>query len=362
VPPYQVPALSMRAAWGQVAMRSYSASLPDHHHFVFEDAATPDGQWLVGVIQPDEFSDKSVAPSFLALLNVASGQIVTIRQLLHPQSQVLGASADDHWIVWSESNDVIGYSYPGASWAMFAYNRQNGQITQLAAPARVNGQLVQGGDPAPLLDRGHLLWSQAVGPVGPTGNLTNLVVRLEDLASGTTSILATSAESAALAWPWATWDQLTPGANGSSSIAGITLKNVVTGQTVTFDQTFYQVELYGTSLVYTDYASVWLLNDFTRRGEVDGLPAGQQTVFSGGAYSAVHPQFPSLNDRLVAWSSYVTTQVYDRAARRLVAMPSPNGPAYTWVGGRLLAWLAPGPNGNGQMTIEIVDTSTLPVR
>ena len=357
VAPYQMPALSIQAAWGNVMTRTQPTVLPDNHLFVFDNAVTPDGKWLVGVVQPRDFISNTTRPSFMSLYNVDTGEIKTLQQLLHPQSQVLGASADDNWIVWSEAPDQPNF----ADWTLWAYNLQSGQVVQVARAAQDNGQPVHGPYPLPMVEQGQLLWSQAIGPISQN-DLTNAVVRLDDLATGTTMTLATRAGSSILAWPWAAWDQSVPGGDGY-----VALKNLVTGQPTKLEQQPKFVTLYGTSMVYADAASVYLLEDFTKS------TTGEQTVFSSANNSGEttdHPQYPSLNSRIVGWTSYVTTQVFDRAEKRLVTLPSPNGPAVTWVVGRLLVWLTPEPKAQQDQdsqagltpatTIHVIDTSTLP--
>jgi hypothetical protein len=332
---------------------------PNNYTFFFENAATPDGQWLVGIVMPRDSQTNTTRPSFLALLNVNTGAIQTIAQLRSPQSAVLGVSADDTWVVWSEADDPPGYF----DWTMWAYNRQSGQVTLLAQATQVNGKPVVGPAPVPIVDQGHLLWTQVIGPVSAS-DTSNEVVRLEDLATGTTTTVATGIYITMLAWPWAGWIQPVPG--GDSYVA---LKNLVTRQTARLNQSPpVAVQMYGTSLIYADSASVNLVRDFTTG------TTNAETVFSSATdtgQTTDTPQFPSLNDRLVGWTAFNSTQVFDRAEQRLVTLPSPNGPATVWLPGRLLVWLAPESKAQQDQdrqaglvsasTIEVVDTSALPV-
>jgi hypothetical protein len=120
--------LNLATAWGAITIQRLPTAVDDKHVFVFENAATPDGGWLLGAIEPRNFINNSTELSVVALYNIATHQIQRIRLLLHPQSQIIGATVDDHWIVWSEAPDQPNFF----DWTLFAYNRQTGAVRQLA--------------------------------------------------------------------------------------------------------------------------------------------------------------------------------------------------------------------------------------
>src|SRR5579872_6971946 len=102
--PYCFAPLTLSQAWGNPAIRSLPSALPGNRVFVFDNAVTPGNQWLIGADEPRDFiTNAGNRPSYLSLYNIQNGQLVHLRALLHPQSQVLAASAHDTWVVWSEA-------------------------------------------------------------------------------------------------------------------------------------------------------------------------------------------------------------------------------------------------------------------
>lgn len=53
-------------------------------------------------------------------------------------------------------------------------------------------------------------------------------------------------------------------------------------------------------------------------------------------------QFPTLNDRLIAWIGYKKAQVWDRQQQRLVTLEDGKGQITEFVNGQALAWAVPG--------------------
>lgn len=70
--------LDMSAAWGQVTVHRLPSAMGNNQVFVFENAATPDGQWLVGALEPRDFITNTTRPSFAVLYNISTRQIVTM--------------------------------------------------------------------------------------------------------------------------------------------------------------------------------------------------------------------------------------------------------------------------------------------
>lgn len=348
----------MRSAWGAVPVAHLPTATGDNEAFDFQNAATPDGQWLVGTIVPRDFISNTTRLSYLALYNVHSRQIMLLRALLHPQSQVLGASADAHWIAWSEADDQPSFF----DWTMFALNRDTGRVIQLARAPRQNGQPAPGPSSPPVVDNGQVTWSQATAAVTPGDptSLNKVVVRLEDLATGAVTTLATAGGQATLAWPWAAWAHSTGGGDGY-----VALKNLITGQELHLQQQPATFVLAGTSLAYDDSESVTLVDDITKNLN-DG------TIVASAANPGDHLEFVSLGDRLVAWNEQSTQPpVWDRAQHRLVILPVQNGMSDSWVGRRVLLWFEPEPAAqqarderNGLIptpTLNVVDTTVLPI-
>ena len=68
--PAPLPALSLRSAWGDVAISRLPTDLGDNRVFVFENTVTLDGQWLVGVSEPRDFLSNTTRLSYLTLYNI----------------------------------------------------------------------------------------------------------------------------------------------------------------------------------------------------------------------------------------------------------------------------------------------------
>ena len=349
-----LPPATLQQAWGNVTIHTLPSALADNRVFVFENAATPDGQWLIGASEPRDFISNTTRLSYIVRYSVATRQLVTIHPLLHPKSQMLALSVDDNWIVWSEADDQPAFS----DWTLFAYNRQSGQTRTLAQAIRANGQPVQGSAPLPVVSNGRVAWGQAIGSVSPD-TLSNAVVRMENLATGQVTTLATKAGNPYLAWPWIAWGQITTGSDGY-----VTLKNLENGQSRQLQAQPASLGMVGTSLAYDNTTSVYLITDITQ-----GMESAR--MLATATNEADHLQFVTLNDRLVAWSQDSVTQVWDRAERRLVTLPVTNGQSDSWVGGRTLVWLEPESQAQQDQdsrnnlipapTFNVIDTASLPV-
>ncbi len=359
-----LPALPLASAWGNVPITHLGTDMGDNRVFIFEIAATPDGQWLVGGVEPRDFIANTLRRlSYLALYNVRTRQVARIRALLQPQSQVLGVSIDDHWLAWSEATDQPTFF----DWTMFLYNRDTGQVAELAsAPRDATGHAAPGPNTPRVVSKGYVIWSQPLAPItqGNDASLKNAVVRLKDLATGQITTLATRAGQSTLAWPWAAWGQITSGTGRY-----ITLKNMLTGQELRLQQQPVTVVLCGPSLAYDDTSGVYVNDDFSTN-------TGSGVVNPGVSIAAPrnvaeHLEFVTLNNRLVAWSQQIEQPpIWDRLLQRSVLLPTTNGRSDSWVGGRTLVWFEPEPQAqmtqderNGLTpleTLNVIDTTTLP--
>ena len=98
-------ALELEQAWGNVKVHTINVLQPDNRVIVFQNVATPDGEWLLCTSNPREPLDKTTRYSHLCIYNIATGQIKILQRLQSPQSQVMAAAASNRWVVWSESAD-----------------------------------------------------------------------------------------------------------------------------------------------------------------------------------------------------------------------------------------------------------------
>lgn len=348
--------LTLADAWGNVAIHRLPTAIDSQHVFVFENAATPDGAWLLGAVEPRNFIDNTTERSVVALYNVATRQLVRIHPLLSPQSQIISASVDDSWVVWSEADDQPNFF----DWTMFAYNRRTGAVRQLAQAVTDGGNPVPGPAPMPTVDQGRVVWGQAIGTVSQA-TIDNAVVRMEDLTTGQVTTLATAAGSPAYQWPWVIWGQVTGGSGGFEN-----LKNVQTGQETRLHVQAASLALSGKSLAYNDSGSLsgYLIDDFTSD------PTQTKLLLAFRADSGRHVEFLTMSDRLVAWREDGGVEVWDRTQQAFVQLPISNGASDSWVQGHLLVWFDPEPADQQQQemrnnllptpTLDIINTSTLP--
>jgi hypothetical protein len=353
-PTADIGPVDLKTAWGAAPIHRLPSDMGQQQVFVFENAATPDGHWLVGALEPRNFLHNTTRLSSLVLYNITSRQVQTLRPLLTPQSQIITVSVDEHWIVWSEAPDQPNFF----DWTLFAYNRQSRQVKRLAQAVKVNGQAVPGPAPMPSVAHGMVLWGQPLGPVSPT-TLENAVVKLENLATDSVTTLATRAGNpTGMSWPWVMWGQVTTGANGY-----IVLRNLSTRQEVQIQSQPGSVSIAGASMAYTDLKTIYLLDDFTQS------TTNYHVILS--VSEPDHLQFITLNNRLIAWTQDTTTQVWDRTEHRLVTLPISNGKSDSWVGGHTLVWLDPESKAQQDQdtrdnliptpTFNVMDTNTLPI-
>lgn len=335
----------MKQAWGNVHIISLPTAMGDNLMFVWESCVTPDQQWLLGAVQQFDVTKPRTQPAYLALYNIHTRKVQRIGAMLTLQSQVLGASVDDHWIAWSEADDPAYFD-----WTLFLYNRDTGQTTEVAAAPKVNGQAVSGPNTPPVISGGHMIWSESLAPVKPgdIASLKNAVVRVDDLSTGKITTLATSAAESILSWPWAAWGQVTSTGSGY-----VQFKNLETGQEARLSQQPTTVALDGVSVAYDDNTNGFLVNDFTKSASTQQQIAASQDV-----------EWMTLNDRLAAWKQDVTQPiVWDRLFNRPVVLPEQNTAksAEAWVAGNLLVWWQ-SQNVEQQIppVLQIVDTTTLP--
>lgn len=351
--PHPAP-LTLQQAWGHVVIRALPTNLGNGRAFNYDLAATPDGQWLIGGNVPRNLLHTS-APSYAVLYNVATHQMVTMRQLRTPLSQIAFASADADWVVWQESDDNPTFF----DWTMVAYNRHTGQTQQLGQAVKdASGQAVPGPVSGPVVDHNHVLWSQVIGPIRPA-NLSNAVVRLEDLTTGQVTTLATGAGDVSLSWPWASWAQTGPNATGYMEF-----RNLVTGQSARLMDKPTALGQDGTSVAYVDGTrTLNLINDVTK-----GTSTAQQLLM---VPSDAYIDEVSMNQRLIGWNQDGSAEVYDRVLQRFVTLPLSNTQwSYSAVSYQLLVWADDEPAAQQQQdnqnhidhapTLYIIDSTTLP--
>ncbi len=340
--------VTMREAWGSITVRSFSTAIGNDRFFNWQHAATPDGLWLVGTNVPRKFLGTTQA-SYAVLRNVETGQLRMMATLATPQSQILEASADDRWVVWSEADGPDFFD-----WRIEAFDRTTNTVHEVAHAVQADGAAVPGPEAWPVVSGDRVIWSQAMAAMQPGGStIGNAAVRLANLTTGAITTITTGATAPALAWPWATWQ------TGNATQLWIESRNLVTGQDSKTPGAFAELSMAGRSIVYNDpdSLSLFLVSDVA----ADSKPV----VLLTSTDVTDHLQWPTLNDRLVAWAQDSTTQVFDRAQRRFVTLPV-TGLSAAFVAGPLLVWSSaiagqsPAPATEAIEQLNFIDVRSLP--
>jgi hypothetical protein len=326
-PHYPTP-VPVQQAWGTYKVKDIPAPLGNNDEFAFEEAATPDGRYLVGTEEPLNFTN-ATTPSWLCLYDVQTGQITKLVQLQNIKGQVWSAGTDGRWIVWSEV-DTLGF----AGWHLFVYDLQTGAVQQLAQVGPNDPNAMNTPDVA--VDHGIAIWSQVT---------TRPSVFMDDLATGTiTTLTSQGGNPIALSWPWAEY------ADGTG--AGTQdIRNLQTGQIIKLPVHAIYLALQGTGVAYVpeDLESVQYIADFTN-------PASQPIYLATGP----NLEFVSMSPRLVAWQEVATIDetVWDRVQHRLVELAKNVTEPGLWTGGNWFTWTTN--LGSDSYTLHLVNTTTLP--
>lgn len=344
--------MSSAVAWGNVPVRRLPISLGGGQHFVFANAATSDGRYLIGASRQDTAPPDAVhgVPGQAVLYEVASGKVVPMARLAFPSSQVLSAAGDGRWIVWQEANDEPDFY----NWRLRAYDRDTGSVREIArATTDAGGAPLPG--PLSFVATGHglAMWGQGVGPRVSAGSMQDAVVRRADLASGSVTTVAVSAGWPALSWPWAAWVVF----EGTGGYVHTT--NLDTGRTSRLEIRPASLSLSGPNLAYNDAASlsVWL---------VDRVDVGGPGTMVARSPEGNYLEWPTINPRIVAWAENGSSTVFDRARVQEVVLPVSSGWSSSTASGPLLVWEETDPSTPVSQgwpdRVAVVDTSVLPAR
>lgn len=350
------PPLNKEAAWGtQYTVHKVPIKMGDDH-VIIPITVTPDGRYLVGSKTPRRLFSE---PAVFGMLDVESLQFTPIHAVATNETQVVGADADDAWIVWSEAARQPDL----ADWVLYAYNRQTQEVQQIAQAATgPDGEVVSGTFLLPKVDHGIVVWDEVV--VTPDGAY-NIVVKHAELPTGKVELLADPARAPAISWPYIAWlarlnEPSTQLEDTAKSV--ITVLNVETGEkhTLTHPDTPRYFALHGTSLVWiTAPGSQAILTDLDETfHQVIAHADGDDYL-----------EFPTIGDRIVAWTSTSQGIAWDRTQQRLIEL-SPEG-VINFTNGTAYVWETPlsveqytadkraGVVSNTE-TLYVIDTTTLP--
>jgi len=266
------------------------------------------------------------------------------------------AYADEHWIVWAQAPVEPGFF---SDWELYAYNRADGSIKQLAKAAhKKDGLPALGSDGSPAIDHGTVVWAEAVPDVGQPNQNT---IKAADLATGQSRILSTSGFAPRLSWPYAAWleirdrpDTTDPQGKEMQRTAVIVVLDLQHGTKAELVKPDRPVEfaIYGDSIAWigTKRDRVTLTN--VAETVVQALPLGRP---SNGFEQM------TMNDRLITWLGTEAVQVWDRHKNSLVTL-LPHGPSISqFVTNNYLVWINRTDFSRGAATdINILDTTKLP--
>jgi hypothetical protein len=353
--------LDLAAAWGAPLIQRLPTLVDEGHRFVFGDAVTADGKWLVGSIEPRLIFAATNETPVIALYNVQTRETLRLHATRTPRSQLLGAASDGDWVIWSEATDALR----NADWTMYAYNVATKQITQLAQADRLNGEAIAGTMPYPTMDHGLVVWAQATA--GFPADQPRSVVRMFDITTGAATILGDGIDPH-VAWPWVAWrdesgrDKVR--ANVPVSSDTLNVQNIETKKSLRIRGSAESLTLDGRALAICQSLSLHVVNDLNR-----GLGAST-TILNVNAPN--HLQDVTMSARLIGWTQIGPAEVWDRLLRVFVELPIRNGQSATWVHGNTLVWLDPEPpkaqrddvekNLYPTPDINVIDVSTLPTK
>jgi hypothetical protein len=284
---------------------------------------TRDGMYLFGaIIHPTDQQDSSVSAE---LLDPITQQLTLVKRFPSPQHQVIAADADNVWVVWSEASLQPNFE----DWTLYAYNRVTRAVKAFAKAATAGGKPVPGPLVQPHVDHDLVVWS-AVTAAEPVGSHVDAFEY--DLRQGTTALVAHDAIGPAISWPIVVFNQHGSGTgappaqlmsldvtNGTrSEIAGVT------------NATYFSIV--GDTVVWIDEG-----NKSVRMRTLNDSHDLTLVSFEGGI-SPGFVQFPSLNERIVAWGQTGGAWAYDRKLRVRVRLAAADPIGTAIVNGRGMYW------------------------
>lgn len=323
-------AVASATAWGtQLQPQTVPVALEGDQVFV-PITVTPDGQALVGSAIARQFG---TTPGRLVVYEIKSRAVTEIRRLPTPMTQVIGAAVDQDWVVWSEAAQQPSF----VDWMLYAYNRATRETKQVAAaPTDQSGKPVNSPYLLPRLDRGVVAWSEGIPG---TADQFGIAIKTANLASGAIETLSSSGLTPAISWPNVAWVEIqaeesvqAPGARKGL----VVVHNLETGQKT-------RLQTIDTPLFFNLYQDtiVWI-NVTGKQIVMTDLAETKQQVIAHTDDLDETFQFPTLNDRLIAWIGYKKAQVWDRQQQRLVTLEDGKGQITEFVNGQALAWSVPG--------------------
>ncbi len=365
VPIGTVPAqvsLNLADAWGPQVLsqtQRLSAHLMGADRLGVQSIA-PDGAFLLASANPPLPADGSSTiadkPTKLIIVDLPSLHAHDVATPAKAGVVPYGARIAENWIVWAQAPQEPGFF---SDWELYAYNRADGSIKQLAKAAHnKDGLPVQGSDGSPTIDHGIVVWAEAVADAGQPYQNT---IKALDLASGQSRVLSAGGFAPRISWPYAAWleirdrpDTTDPQGKSVQRTAVIVVLDLQHGTKMELVKPDRPVEfaLYRDSIAWigTKRDRITLTN--VAETVVQALPLGRP--------STVFEQL-TMNDRLVAWLGGEQPQVWDRRKNNLITLGPHLSSGGQFVTNQHLVWFEQTDfSPQGSATINILDTSQLP--
>ncbi|MDQ3704996.1 MAG: hypothetical protein M3437_07210 [Chloroflexota bacterium] len=350
--------ISMTQAWGsQVLARvKYIPTMASKYYYLISQSVTADGKSLLATSNFFSLSETDPhQPGKIVIVDLTSGQITEIATVSDSNITPYGVTGDENWIVWTQAPKEPGFF---STWTMYAYNRADHSIKQIAQAAKEqNGLPPLGSDGSAQVDHGKVVWSEAIPDQGDT---PRNAVKIMDLPTGQVTTLSSNGYIPVISWPYAAWIDVkvpqvenTPAQTPLDVQVSIVVLNLEDGtrKALTKPDRPVGFDLYKDSVV-------WISDDRRRVLLTNIDETFEQTiaVVSGGGIF----ESPSINERLIVWHSSTEAQVWDRKKNQLVTLAS-EGVTRRFVSPRTLVWDGPQSDApDAPRGTQVLDTTELP--
>jgi hypothetical protein len=290
--------LTIQQAWGQVHVSQLSLDLGDHYFAPGSsnsDSITDDGQICGQTFAMQNPANPSQDIESVGFADVATGHVTLFAQM-PPGYFQLACAVSGSWVIWTETGGA--FDTWATHWVIKAYNRQTGEIRKLdQARAPVGSNPYASIQPKPDASNGRVVWTTYSDDTpGKTQS------EMYTFATSAKTVLARHTSGPLISWPWVSW--------GDGSARVVVFKNLETGQQVQLPMTYppTTVAFAGMSFVYTnsDYSQVMLVPSILAQ------PISSYVIEDKTRDGSDFDEFPTLNDRLIAWVGPNAWLVFDR--------------------------------------------------
>jgi hypothetical protein len=314
------PEQTMSQAWGSPAIIRIDTALDAAHRFIFGRAITPDGEWLVGSIEPRLVFGVTRETPTAVLWNIHTHEIEPLHKMSTIRSQLIGGAANDRWIVWAELQDALR----SPDWTILAWNRATGQLTEVARDPQVDGVALSGSPPSPVLQDDTVIWSQPERVPGEAGY--PLVAHTHNLVTQADATLVAHAYLPQLAGQTLVW--LPDSTAFGAAMSDVSLRQIrgLPGEPA-------HLALHGQSLALCDDKTIRIVNDMSTVAPLAATISRLTLPRQCGDIS--------LSARLLAWEDDPSPVVWDRVLGAMVRLPASAAGGWHWASDAALIWSEP---------------------